>query len=150
MSEPFERLLVLQQLGRTYRATLCAFEARIGHNLPRWRILLNLYERGKPCPQKLLVEALHIDPGALTRQLKALEALGWISRSNDATDNRITNVILTEAGRQEVAKRLPLRAAFIDNMLGDVPEQELRALMSTLALLEIRFKREIETHASDS
>jgi hypothetical protein len=34
MTATFVLVAVLQQLGRTYRATLSTFEAHIGHNLP--------------------------------------------------------------------------------------------------------------------
>lgn len=87
-----ERIAIFQQFGRTYRAFMTAFESRVGLPLPRWRILLALYDHarlveqgtGAACrddaphsgpnlSQKRLVERLSIDPGALTRQLKQLE-----------------------------------------------------------------------------
>jgi DNA-binding MarR family transcriptional regulator len=141
MPDTQERLAVLQQLGRTYRTILSAFEAQIGHGLPRWRILLSLYERSEPCAQKALVEKLGTDPGALTRQLKALEELGWISRCCAPTDNRVSHVILTERGRAEVQACLPLRTGFIDQLLGGMSEQDLAMLQQLLAGLEQRCGR---------
>ena len=67
--------------------------------MPRWRILLALHEHAGVLSQKRLVERLKVDPGALTRQLKTLEGLGWIVRSVDARDNRVSNVTLTAQGR---------------------------------------------------
>jgi hypothetical protein len=55
MTATFVLVEVLQQLSRTYRATLSTFEAHIGHNLPRWRNLFNFHERDEPCP---LIDAL--------------------------------------------------------------------------------------------
>ncbi len=139
MTETAEQLRVLQQLGRTYRAFLSAYEKQVGHFLPRWRVMLHLYQRGKPTPQKDVGEASYMDPGALSRQLSALEALGWIRRDTDSNDKRVTNVSLTEQGRQEVEKSLPKRAAFMEEMLQDVSEKQLRQLMDSLLLLETRF-----------
>ena len=95
--EEQDRVAVMQQFGRTYRAFMSAFEAHVGHPLPRWRILLALHEQAGESSQKRLVERLRVDPGALTRQLKTLEGMGWIARSMDTRDNRVTNVRLTEA-----------------------------------------------------
>src|ERR1700730_13849248 len=101
--EEQDRIAVMQQFGRTYRAFMSAFEAHVGQPLPRWRILLALHEQAGESSQKRLVERLRVDPGALTRQLKTLEGLGWIARSMDTRDNRVTNVRLTEAGMAATA-----------------------------------------------
>ena len=129
---------IVQQFGRTYRSFMSAFEARVGHAMPRWRILRALTEDEGECSQKRLVERLRIDPGALTRQLKSLEALGWIARSTDARDNRITNVRLTEEGRHVVEASLPQRNAFLRETMGALPDDALAGLSDALAKLESR------------
>jgi DNA-binding MarR family transcriptional regulator len=129
---------IVQQFGRTYRAFLSGFEAHVGHAMPRWRILLALTDPDGEWSQKRLVERLRIDPGALTRQLKALEAIGWIERSIDARDNRITNVRLTEEGRCAVDASLPQRNAFIRETMGALPDEALAALSVALTKLEAR------------
>ncbi|MGN6234094.1 MAG: MarR family winged helix-turn-helix transcriptional regulator [Trinickia sp.] len=129
---------IVQQFGRAYRAFLSAFEARVGHAMPRWRILRTLTEDSGEWSQKRLVERLRIDPGALTRQLKSLEALGWIERSIDARDNRITNVRLTQEGRHVVDASLPQRNLFLRETMGALPDEALHALSDALAKLETR------------
>lgn len=129
---------IVHQFGRTYRAFLSGFEARVGHAMPRWRILLALTEPGGEWSQKRLVERLRIDPGALTRQLKTLEALGWIERSVDTRDNRITNVKLTDEGRRAVDASLPQRNAFLLETMGSLPGEALTALSDALTKLEAR------------
>lgn len=148
-----ERIEILRQFGRTYRAFMSAFEARVGHPLPRWRILLALHdnERRAPRPadceqasdgappslsQKRLVERLGVDPGALTRQLKQLESMGLIARSTDARDNRLTNVVLTDEGRKTVEASLPQRNAFLASALGELPDEALLALKDALNDME--------------
>ncbi|BCF95811.1 MarR family transcriptional regulator [Paraburkholderia sp. PGU19] len=136
--EEQDRVAILHQFGRTYRAFMSAFEGRVGHPMPRWRILLALYEQAGESSQKKLVERLRIDPGALTRQLKSLEAMGWISRSMDERDNRITNVKLTAEGLAAIETSLPNRNAFLHDTMAALPDDVLAALSSALTMLEAR------------
>ncbi|MGF6983222.1 DNA-binding MarR family transcriptional regulator [Paraburkholderia atlantica] len=145
--EEQDRVAVMQQFGRTYRAFMSAFETQVGHPLPRWRILLALHEQAGESSQKRLVERLRVDPGALTRQLKALESLGWIARSMDTRDNRVTNVRLTEAGRDATEASLPRRQAFLHDTMAGLPDEALAALSSALKMLETRIG-EVAANAS--
>lgn len=138
MSESAQ-LQLMQQLGRSYRALMSAFEANIGHSMPRWRILLHLHQAGE-VSQKQLALDLRIDPAALTRQIQAIERKGWIERHNDAADNRLTNVALTEEGGKVVEQTLPRRAAFIERALGGFSPQDMHDLTSMLSGLEQRLR----------
>ncbi|AOJ63777.1 MarR family transcriptional regulator [Burkholderia ubonensis] len=136
--EEQDRVAILQQFGRTYRAFLTAFEAHVGQPMPRWRIMVALHSLGGESSQKRLVEILRIDPGALTRQLKALDALGWIERESDERDNRVTNVKLTADGRAAFEASLPRRRAFLDKTVARLPDDVLTSLSGALAMLEER------------
>ncbi len=137
MSEQ-DRIAVVQQFGRMYRAFMSAFEAAVGQPMPRWRILLALHEHAGVLSQKKLVERLKVDPGALTRQLKTLEALGWIVRSVDARDNRVSNVALTPQGRGAAEKSLPRRNAFLHDTMASLSDDAIGALSGALHMLEAR------------
>ncbi|AYQ39566.1 MarR family transcriptional regulator [Burkholderia aenigmatica] len=136
--EEQDRVAILQQFGRTYRAFMTAFEAQVGQPMPRWRIMVALHTMGGHSSQKKLVEVLRIDPGALTRQLKSLDALGWIQRESDARDNRVTNVTLTDEGRAAFDACLPRRKAFLEQTMAQLPDDVLNALSGALAMLESR------------
>ena len=136
--EQQDRVAILHQFGRTYRAFMSAFEAQVGHPMPRWRILLALYEQAGESSQKKLVERLQVDPGALTRQLKSLEAMGWIARSMDSRDNRVTNVKLTDEGRAAIEASLPGRNAFLHDTMAALPDDALAGLSNALTMLEAR------------
>jgi len=142
------QLHVMQQLGRTYRALMSAFEANIGHSMPRWRILLHLHQCGE-ASQKQLAHALRIDPAALTRQIKVIENKGWIERHNDAQDNRLTNVALTAAGTEVVEQAMPKRSAFIERALCDLSPEDMQALGTMLNVLEQRLRQETASAAID-
>lgn len=133
----FPQLQAIQQLGRTYRALMSAFEANIGQSMPRWRILLHLHQSGESS-QKELAKVLRTDPAALTRQIKVIESMGWVERHTDAHDNRLTNVALTEAGAKVVAETLPQRSAFIEAAFGDFSTDEINELSQMLHTLEER------------
>ena len=135
-----ERIAVIHQFGRTYRAFMQAFESQVGQPMPRWRILVALHEHAGELSQKKLVERLRMDPGALTRQLKTLEALGWIARSVDQRDNRISNVVLTEAGRAVAEAGMPRRNAYLHDTLSALPDDAILALSCALHMLEKRIQ----------
>ena len=135
-----ERIAFIQQFGRTYRTFMQAFESQVGHPMPRWRILLALHDHAGELSQKRLVERLRVDPGALTRQLKTLEALGWIARSVDQRDNRVSNVVLTDAGRAVTEAGMPRRNAFLHETLSTLPDDAVTALSGALRALEQRIQ----------
>lgn len=138
MLDESERTAVVQQFGRTYRAFMAAFESHVGVPMPRWRIMIALRQWTGPQPQKKLVEVLGMDPGALTRQVQQLEQQGWIARSVDERDNRLTNVVLTDIGREEIDKAIPARNSFLADTMEGLPDEQLRALRQTLTLFESR------------
>jgi len=131
-------LQTIQHLGQTYRAMQAAFSSRVGHALPRWRILLTLHECGQ-CSQKTLAERCRLDPASLTRLLQAMQQQGWITRSVDPNDNRVTNVTLTAAGQTVVNQALPRRAAFFEESLQGLSSQDIQTLNNVLSVLERNF-----------
>jgi DNA-binding MarR family transcriptional regulator len=130
---------LLRQLGRTGRAMYAAFEAQVGQALPRWRILQALHEK-KCATQKELAQHLVLDPGALTRQMKALEAEGLVTRQSHPQDNRLTSVALTPAGVALVESVRPQRQAFSRKALQGLPAADLATTLAVLERLEARFR----------
>ena len=133
-SEP-QGLLLMQHLGQTYRALQGAFARHVGHALPRWRILITLYEQGETS-QKVLAERCHLDPASLTRLLQAMQKQGWVERAMDTQDNRLTLATLTATGRTVVESALPQRAAFFLALLDDLSDDQVALLNDTLNRLE--------------
>ncbi|MNR45639.1 transcriptional repressor MprA [compost metagenome] len=77
-----------------------------------------------------------MDPGALTRQLKAMQELGWVERTTSERDNRVTHVTLSHAGQQLVARVMPLRSAFLQDVVTEVSASTMQDLSRGLAQLE--------------
>ncbi|OBU87953.1 MarR family winged helix-turn-helix transcriptional regulator [Chromobacterium subtsugae] len=130
---------LLQQLGRSSRAMYGAFESRVGHALPRWRILKSLEEL-EVASQRQLACHLQMDPGALTRQLKLLEADKLVRRDTDPSDNRQIRVTLDEAGRALLLAAAPQRQAFFAQALDGIDAERLATALEVLRQLEARFR----------
>ena len=132
MMNELPQLQAAQQLGRTYRSLIAAFDQQLGMPLSRWRILICLHQKDGCLSQKQLVRLLRIDPAAVTRQLKSIESLGLIERFTDEQDNRLTNVRLSPAGYELVEATLPRRRRLVEAMLQDFSDQDLSQLISLL------------------
>ncbi|HRK87391.1 MarR family winged helix-turn-helix transcriptional regulator [Alcaligenes sp. SDU_A2] len=143
----FPQLQAVQQLGRTYRSLMAAFDQQLGMPMPRWRVLIYLYQEG--CvSQKQLVRHLRVDPAAVTRQLKGIESNGLIERFTDEQDNRLTNVRLSQAGRELVEQTLPRRHHLVQTMLQDFSDQDLEQLIALLTTWERSLSRSVPTDPS--
>jgi DNA-binding MarR family transcriptional regulator len=85
---------------------------------PQYLILLALWETGGPLTMGEIGRRTHMDTGALTPQIKKMEASRLLTRRRDDKDERKVWVQPTEAAwdlrdrvldvRREVVKRLPL------------------------------------------
>jgi DNA-binding MarR family transcriptional regulator len=72
----------------------------------QFSLLVSLAEAG-PLPMTRLAERLGLERTSLTRNLKPLEAKGWVSVAEDE-DRRVRLVRITPAGRAKARAALPL------------------------------------------
>jgi MarR family transcriptional regulator, organic hydroperoxide resistance regulator len=70
----------------------------LGLTYPQYLVLLVLWEQGDS-PVTAIGQALQLETGTLSPLLKRLEALGMITRTRQAGDERSVLVALTPAGR---------------------------------------------------
>lgn len=77
---------------------------------PQYLVLLALWDKA-PRTVKDLCETLRHDPATLSPLLKRLEALGYVSRARNRSDERALTVELTAAGRafRAEAEKIPYR-----------------------------------------
>jgi MarR family transcriptional regulator, transcriptional regulator for hemolysin len=88
------------QLSRTARAATNAFEramAQAGGSASAWQVLV-LVRAGQWGTQAKLAEAMGITGATLTHHLNALEDQGLVRRWREASNRRVQQVALTEAG----------------------------------------------------
>ena len=102
---------ILHYLGQTYNDLAAAFERHMGMSRARWAILSRLSREGS-MTQTALVQRLHVDAAAITRQVKQLESEGLVTRWPAPEDNRFTVVALTEQGHAFVDAQRAVRDEF--------------------------------------
>ncbi|MGW4489362.1 MarR family winged helix-turn-helix transcriptional regulator [Amycolatopsis sp. NPDC004368] len=96
---------------------------------PQYLVMLALWEKA-PRSVKDLGAALRHEPATLSPLLKRLEAIGYVTRGRNATDERQLTVELTEKGRElrAEAEKIPYRVV---ETLG-MEVSELEALHAAL------------------
>ncbi len=95
-------------ITRAYRAPLAA----IGLTYPQYLVMLVLWEHGTQTV-KGLADRLDLDSSTLTPLLKRLAAVELISRTRDASDERVVRIALTLQGiaLKQPAARIQQRVA---------------------------------------
>ena len=102
MSAPPAQLPIGLQLSRTARVVTNAFEramAEAGGSASTWQVLVLLRSR-QWGTQARMAEALGITGATLTHHLNALEDQGLVRRWREASNRRVQQVALTEAGEE--------------------------------------------------
>lgn len=143
LQEPADRPL---QLFITYRLSILSGKLNRQANIvlnragklrvPEWRILALLNLRDDMIGSRI-ADLVSIDPGLVSRSLRALEKRGLIAtrRSND--DRRSTVTSLTAAGRALYAKVLPAMQRRQQRLLSVLTSEERAAFMRITDKLEI-------------
>ncbi|RDH80259.1 MarR family transcriptional regulator [Mycolicibacterium moriokaense] len=126
-------------LAVTNRAVLAVYRPLLeplGLTHPQYLVMLALWDHhrgddaGKPLSVKAIAAALQLDSATLSPMLKRLEALGLVTRTRSASDERTTDVALTAAGLRLRRKALEIPPAVIDRL--GVGLEELEHLHSVL------------------
>jgi DNA-binding MarR family transcriptional regulator len=78
-----------------------------------------------------LAEHLHVQPATITKMIKRMERAGFVERSQDAEDQRVSRVYLTDAGRS-------IRDA-VEGVLRQLEEQTFAGFSSEECALLNRF-----------
>jgi DNA-binding MarR family transcriptional regulator len=79
-----------------------------------------------------LAEKLEITPATVTRMIQRMEKTGFVQRRPDASDERISRVYLTEAGRTVHAKLQSIRDRMEVEYFAGFSDEELVMLRSFL------------------
>ncbi len=120
-------------LAVTNRAVLAVYRPLLeplGLTHPQYLVMLALWDHHKseadrPLSVKEIAAALQLDSATLSPMLKRLEALGLITRTRSAADERATDVELTKAGIQLRRRALKIPPAVIERLGVGLDELEL-------------------------
>ena len=104
--------------------------AQLGVTYPQYLALLTLWEEDG-LSVTAIGHRLALDSGTLTPMLKRLEALGLVTRTRSATDERQVLVRLTERGQsmRQVAEGFPTQILDASECSGDEIDALRRALL---------------------
>ena len=108
---------------------------------------LNVLAHRDGIAQRDLAEAMHIAPPTLSRMLQSMERNGLVERRDDASDQRLTRVHMTAAGR-DLAREM--RAALADHIpvaVADLSREERVELARLLDKLSASIARSLESGA---
>jgi DNA-binding MarR family transcriptional regulator len=72
------------------------------------------------------------EQSTMSRTLESLEQAGLVRRAGRATDGRVREIYLTEAGRAEFDRAWPAMYAGYRRMFAGIPGEERRAFVATL------------------
>ncbi len=101
----------------------------MGLTHPQYLVMLALWQHA-PLSVRAISELLQLDPGTLSPLLKRLEAIGYLHRQRDPTDERSLAVTLTDRGRDLRAEAEKIPPAIVARL--GMPIEELEALHGAL------------------
>ena len=106
---------VFRAFGNAVRLHRQFMKKRLGDSdvHPGQGVCLNILARHDGISQRDLAEAMHVAPPTLSRMLRSMEGAGLVERRADESDQRVTRVHLSEAGR---ALAEEVRAALTDHI----------------------------------
>jgi DNA-binding MarR family transcriptional regulator len=108
--------------------------AQRGLNVPKWRVLAVLSDRGA-CRFGELVEVTSIEPATLSRFIGTLVEEGLVVRERSTTDARAVDVALTPRGEAAFQDTLAWAAGVEDRIVRGLSAAEIKKLKSVLDTL---------------
>ena len=85
--------------------------------------------------QRDLADALRLSRPTVSRMLQAMQKAGAVERRPDAADQRLTRVFLTDVGRDLERQMRGVVADFVNETIGELPENDRRELARLLGEL---------------
>lgn len=130
--------------GRLHRDLVRVFDRRLGEQgatFARTKLLLYLDKHG-PRRAADIADDFCQAPRTVTEAIDGLERQGLVRREPDASDRRVKQVSLTEAGHRAVATSAPLRRHLVEQVFGALDEQEQAQLAAIIAKLTVAIEAE--------
>jgi DNA-binding MarR family transcriptional regulator len=130
-------------LSITNRAVLAVYRPLLeplGLTHPQYLVMLTLWDHQKassglqkPLSVKQIAATLQMDSATLSPMLKRLEALGLITRTRNAVDERTTDVKLTDSGAALRRRALKIPPAVVARLGVDMGElQHLHQVLTRI------------------
>ena len=122
-----------------------------GHGThPGQGICLHLIAAHGHSTQRDLADALHLSRPTVSKMLQAMERSGLVERRPDESDQRLTRVELTAAGRSLEEELRVVTARLVNETIGALPEDDRRELARLLGELAAVMRQAIGARAGAS
>ena len=117
------------------RALAQVYGERFGIDIPEWRVIATLGDRGRARAQDIALST-RMHKSMVSRAVARLMELGWVARSASPTDRREAPLRLTAEGREIYRQLVPIVLDYQDRLLGSLTGSERRMLERLLDKLE--------------
>jgi DNA-binding MarR family transcriptional regulator len=104
----------------------------MGLTHPQYLVMLALWEQS-PRSVSDLGRALQLEPATLSPLLKRLEAIGYVTRRRNTSDERLLDIALTDTGTGLREQALNVPPQIVERL--DLPLDELTAIRDSLTRL---------------
>jgi DNA-binding MarR family transcriptional regulator len=117
------------------RALARVYGERFGIDIPEWRVIATLGDRGRARAQDIALST-RMHKSMVSRAVARLMELGWVARTAGAQDRREAPLALTAAGCEVYERLVPIVLDYQDRLLASLTEGERRMLERLLDKLE--------------
>lgn len=129
----------LYRLSLLFRRELLRCLGEYSLTPEQWQALVTLWGKDRLSQSEIAAVTLQ-DAPTVSRMLARMERDGWVHREVDAADQRISRVVLTEAGRN-LADVLPGRVlSHFGALLSPFPQEKQAILLGMLRDLRVIFE----------
>jgi DNA-binding MarR family transcriptional regulator len=117
------------------RALARVYGERFGIDIPEWRIIATLGDRGRARAQDIALST-RMHKSMVSRAVARLIELGWVARTSGARDRREAPLALTPAGCEVYEQLVPVVLGYQDRLLAALTGSERQTLDRLLDKLE--------------
>jgi len=122
-------------LRRIYKLSVVQVEAMLeetGVGMTQW-IVLSLVDDGIATTCRALSRNMGHDSGAMSRLVDQLETSGLLARVRDDSDRRVSNLVVTDAGKAVLTRSAPPVIHVWNDILRDIAPEDVSRTIGTLA-----------------
>ncbi len=132
----------LNLIARRYRTSLNETLREIGQSQARWDALFWISVSGEDATQSELAERIGVEGPTLVRMLHKLEEERLVERVAAPSDRRAKTIRLSPAAEDVLAQIAALSGPFRDELLSDIPDEDLKVCISVFERIMGRLERE--------
>jgi DNA-binding MarR family transcriptional regulator len=116
---------------------------------PAYQALWRIVDEG-PLRPTTLAGLLEVDLSVVSRQVRALEDVGFVQRQTDPADARASLVSATDSGRQAFERTRQQRTEVLNEVLAGWPEDERATFVALLTRFNVQLEASIARRQAET